>query len=76
MISSGSTEDSYSVLMYYNNNYIFGPEQVGLTRANIGPKNLIPNNHMEAHNHLYCQTTLFKIQPSLLLIKAIESLRI
>jgi hypothetical protein len=67
---------SYSVLMHYNNNYIFVPERVGLTRVNRGPKKSIPNNHMEAHNHLYCQTTLFKIQPSLLLIKAIEILRI
>lgn len=66
MPSSDVSEDSNSVLNYYNK-YIFRPEQAeltgrawwgrpegaGLTRANKSPKNSIPNNHTKAHNHLY-----------------------
>ena len=37
-------------------------EGAGLTRANRGSKNSIPNNHMKAHNYLYSYSVLIYIK--------------
>jgi hypothetical protein len=54
MPSSGVSKDNYNVLTY-NSKSVFGLEQAEVLIV-------IFNNHMMAHNHLYCYRVLIHIK--------------